>query len=153
MTPSPLGEGVAAGQRNALVVLTPPDQITLHHLPVPQDGQLQGLMLRASRILYQAGSDTTYQSEGAQTLTFYSLPRTDVGKMPLAPTTVYTGTRTLSTRQYTKSWYAATAWLTYTTPTGELHSRRYDGTGDVLLERGVSSFAASPFFALDWDDP
>ena len=146
------GDPTGSRAPNSFVVLAPPDTVTLRVVPLPPGYWLQEVLPRAGRLLYVGGAESNYQFGTPQAVTLYSLPLTALGNPPLAPTAVYSGTRTLNASQFFNSWHAGAAWLAYATPTGELHVRRYDGTGDVLLERGVSGFAAT-FAYLTGDDP
>ncbi len=130
------------GDRNQIAILTPLGTVRLRPAPVPQDQNLQGLGVRAGYALYLTGENLNNQVGAAQAITITSLPITESSKTPRQPITVYSGTITLNANEFFASWHAGAAWLAYATPNGELHARRYDGSGDVLLERGVNGFTA-----------
>ena len=136
---------------NSIALLTPPDTVALFASPVLAKQRIEVVAIRAGHFQYLVGEDVNYRIGSTQSVGVYSMALTDLGKTPLTPTLIYTGTRTITVSQYLNSWHAGAKWLAYATPSGELHARRYDGTGDVLLERGVSGFA-QPYAYLTEDD-
>ncbi|MDQ2807147.1 MAG: hypothetical protein M3Z04_09595 [Chloroflexota bacterium] len=100
--------------------------------------ELSYTAIRADRLIYEV-RPRYYGAQEPIVEEIYSVPLTRAGQAGVQPTLVYSNTRRLHDSPYTNTYFGQD-WLTYVTSDGELHARRYDGSGDVLLDRGVTGF-------------
>lgn len=131
----------SGGGTDTIGILNPPTGLIRFQPPLRPGRQLSETVIRADRLIY--GVRPRYYGGQEPILEeLYSVPLARVGQTGIQPTLIYSNTRRLNDRFQTTT-YLGQDWLTYTTSNGELHARRYDGTGDVLLDRGFTGFAAA----------
>jgi len=127
----------SGGPSNTIVVLSPSGTVTAFQPPLAADQQLGVMMIRAGRLLYQV-TPRYYGVRAPLPIAFYSVSLDDLGRTGVQPTTVYRGIFAAGDPSI-DSWSFGQDWLTYLAPGGDLHARRYDGTGDLLLAHGITS--------------
>jgi hypothetical protein len=109
-------------------------------LPSFSDRRIEPLRVQEDRAIYL---DAVNGYEANQTITFrvYSVPFADFGSAPATPTLLAAGgAQTDSRYGFPAPFWLGEERLAYVTPDGDLHTRRYDGSGDVLLGHGFSGF-------------
>jgi hypothetical protein len=139
--------GLALAWQNWLPDITPrtgtilyigdDDRVQVTEIALAGNTQIIRATVRAGRLLvatmpYGRGPDDSRWEE-----TFSSRP---IG--PATGATVnrlYTGTE--STPPLGRSWYLGPGLLAYTSPSGEVYARAYDGSADVRLDSGVRGFS------------
>jgi hypothetical protein len=113
------------------------NQVRRAAFTLPGDTGITHAIVRSDRLLVATALNQFNPEDPRweQTLSSRPLP-------PLPGPTVdnlYTGTQ--STQAPGQSWYLGPGLLAYTTLSGDLYARSYDGSADVPLESGVRSFS------------
>ncbi len=128
------------GSTDTIGILNPPAGLTRFQLPLTGK-EVANMAIRADRLIYEV-RPRYYGGQEPIIEELYSVPLARVGQAGVQPTLVYSNTRHLSDSNYSGTYFGQD-WLAYITAGGELHARRYDGSGDVLLDRGFTGFAAA----------
>ena len=139
-------QAAADGASNSLALIDTQNHSTVIR-PLPDAVvDLEDAWVRHDSLVYLARVFNTPAQQAAQILR--SRPLADLTNNPLGAAELYDLTipwppPSLAWQQ-TLPWNPGPGLLAYTTASGDLHARTYDGTLDLLLESGVATLYAEP---------
>ena len=128
------------GGTDTIGILNLPAGLTRFQPPLSAK-DLRFMVLRGDRLIYEV-SPRYYGAQEPITEEIYSVPLAQVAQPGVQPTLVFSNTSRHNDRAGSSTYFGQD-WLTYITAAGELHARRYDGSSDVLLDRGFTNFATT----------